>query len=265
MPLGAHLKEARNRLFVCLGTLLVTTIAAAFFYQPVLGYLVDLVKSQGGQVNFQTAISPLDTAIKVSLWMGAILASPVILYQLWAYIVPGLRKKERRTSLWFLLTALPLFVGGVALGVLVIPHALRFFFGLTAHGGLNIINVTDFLPFITRLTLAFGVAMVIPVGMVGLNLIGVLPARSIVKHWRITVFLIALFAAVAAPGGDAMSMVLLAAPMLVLFVLATGVCFLFDRRKAKRLAKEEQETAESANSAVPLNELRSRLGAEQED
>lgn len=258
MALRDHLREARNRLFICLGALLVTTIAAAFFYRPVLDYLVDVVVKAGGQVNYQTAVAPLDIAIKVSLWMGIIVASPVILVQLWGFIVPGLRPKEKRISLAFILTTIPLFVGGVVLGVLVIPHALGFFFGLSPQGAQNLINITDFLPFIIRLTLAFGVAMIIPVAMVGLNVIGILPARSIVKHWRITVFLIAVFAAVAAPGGDAMSMLILAAPMLLLFVGATGLCFLFDRRKAAREAKEVQEGLHpSADTAAPkrLEEL----------
>lgn len=255
MALRDHLREARNRLFICLGTLLLTSIAAAFFYQPVLGHLVGLVRDAGGQINYQTAVSTLDTAIKVSLWMGIIAASPVILFQLWSFIVPGLRPKERRISTAFICATIPLFVGGVVLGVLVIPHALRFFFSLTPSGGLNIISITDFLPFIIRLTLAFGVAMIIPVAMVGLNVIGILPARSIVKHWRVTVFLIAVFAAVAAPGGDALSMLLLAAPMLLLFGIATGLCFVFDRRKAARESVEVARTEATADTARPLEEL----------
>lgn len=255
MPLRGHLREARNRLFKALAALLVTTITAAFFYKPFLEYLVQLVKAAGGQINFATAISPLDIAIKISLWMGVVLASPVILYQLWAFIVPGLQKKEKRLSLAFIGASVPLFVGGVALGVFVIPHALSFFFGLAPDDALKQINITDFLPFLIRLSLAFGVAMILPVLMVGLNMIGILPARSILKHWRITVFIIALFAAVAAPGGDAMSMVILAGPMLLLFALATGLCFLLDKRRKKRTEAQEEETAATLHTAKPLEEL----------
>lgn len=255
MPLKAHLKEARNRLFVCLGVVLVTTIAAAFFYKRVLGAIISLVEGAGGEINYQTAMSPLDIAIKVSLWLGVIAASPVLLYQIWAFVVPGLQKRERRISLAFIGASVPLFLGGVALGILVIPHALRFFFGLTPDGGLNIVSITDFLPFVTRLTLAFGVAMVIPVMMVGLNTIGILPAKSILKHWRIIVFIIALFSAVAAPGGDAMSMLVMAVPMLLLFGAATVLCWIFDRRKAKRAAKTDPSHATEIDSSRPLEEL----------
>lgn len=255
MPLRAHLKEARNRLFICLGTVLATTIAAAFFYKPVLGAIIDLVEAAGGEINYQTAVSPLDIAIKVSLWMGIIVASPVLLFEIWAFIVPGLQKREKRISLAFILTTIPLFLGGVFLGIIVIPHALRFFFGLTPNGGLNIVSITEFLPFVTRLTLAFGVAMVIPVMMVGLNAIGILPAKYILKHWRIIVFVIAVFAAIAAPGGDAMSMIVMAVPMLALFAAATGFCFILDRRKAKRNRDQDPDSARDIDDARNLEEL----------
>jgi sec-independent protein translocase protein TatC len=194
-------------------------------------------------------------AFKVSLWMGVIAASPVILYQVWAFIVPGLQKREKRTALAFIAVAVPLFVGGVVLGVFVVPHALKFFFSLTPHGGLNIVDITDFLPFVTRLTLACGVAMVIPVLMVGLNWAGVLSARSILKHWRITVFIITVFSAVAAPGGDALSMLVIAVPMLALFGGATLFCWLVDRRRAKRLGLPSPDGTTEIESARPLEEL----------
>jgi sec-independent protein translocase protein TatC len=255
MPLKAHLKEARNRLFICLGAVLVTTIVAAFFYQPLLHFIIDQVDRAGGEINYRTAVSPLDMAVKVSLWMGLIAASPVLLYQVWAFIVPGLQKKERRTAMAFIAVAVPLFVGGVALGLYVVPHLLSYFFHLTPDGGLNIVDITDFLPFVTRLTLACGVAMVIPVLMVGLNLAGVLPTRAILKHWRIIVFIITLFSAIAAPGGDALSMLVLAVPMLILFGAAIVVCWLFDRRRAKRAARTDPSQASELESARPLEEL----------
>ena len=251
MPLKAHLIEARNRLFISLGALVVTTVVGIIFHKTVLSYLVKIAQDAGAEVNYGSAVSPLDIAIKVSLWIGVVLASPVIIYQIWAYIVPGLKKRERRISLAFICVTVPLFIGGVVLGVLVIPHALTFFASLTATGSVFLLSIQDFLPFVIRLTLAFGVAMIIPV----MTLIGILPARLILKHWRITVFIIAVFAAVAAPGGDAMSMVILAGPMLILFALATGFCYLMDRRKAKRLNKQEQETADMADTALPLEEL----------
>jgi sec-independent protein translocase protein TatC len=255
MSLRAHLKEARNRLFICIGAVLVTTIAAAFFYKPVLQIIIDQVTHAGGEINYQTAVSPLDMAFKMSLWMGLIAASPVILYQLWSFIVPGLQKKEKRTALAFIALAVPLFVGGVVLGIFVVPHALKFFFGLTPHGGLNIVNITDFMPFVTRLTLACGIAMIIPVFMIALNWAGVLSAKSILKHWRITVFIITVFSAIAAPGGDALSMLVIAVPMLVLFGGATLFCWLVDRRRAKNAHRSNPDEVSEIERTRPLEEL----------
>jgi len=255
MPLRAHLKEARNRLFVCLGALVVTLIGGFFLYGPVMGVLSSQVRAQGGQLNYTTTTAPLDMLIKVSLWIGLVIASPVILWQLWAFIVPGLHKKEKRISAAFIAVSVPLFVGGVVLGVYVLPHAMEFFTSLVPRGSAQLIEAGTYVTFVVRLTLAFGIAMIIPVVMVGLNLLGILPARTIMKHWRITVFVIALFAAMAAPGGDAISMLVLAVPLFTLFALAVGLCFLFDRRRARRVAVEEAATTAMADTARPLEEL----------
>ncbi len=255
MPLKAHLIEARNRLFICLGALVFTLIGGFFLYRPVMGFLAEQVAAQGGRLNFTTAVSPLDMMIKVSLWIGLVIASPVILWQLWAFIVPGLHKKEKRISAAFIAAAVPLFVGGVVLGVFVLPHAMQFFTSLIPSEGAQFIEAQTYIAFVVRLTLAFGVAMIIPVLMVGLNLIGILPARAIMKHWRITVFVIALFAAVAAPGGDAITMVVLAVPLFLLFGIAFLLCLLFDRRKRKRQEQNEEDLAATADTAQPLQEL----------
>ncbi len=237
MPLKRHFKEFRNRFIVCVITLLITSIVGFFLYKPVMAFLIELVSDLGGIINFGSAIAPLDVMIRVSLWIGMVLAAPMFIWQIWAFIVPGLLRKEKRLTISFMSAAIPLFLLGVALGIYVIPHALRFFLSLTPDNAGNIILVNDFLPFVTRLTIAFGIAMVLPVGMVGLNVAGILPAKSILKHWRITVFLITVFSAIAAPGGDAMSMFFIAGPMLVLFIAATFFCWVLDRRRARREAK----------------------------
>ncbi|MDR7293463.1 MULTISPECIES: twin-arginine translocase subunit TatC [Micrococcaceae] len=249
MPLKRHFKEFRNRLIVCVITLLVTSIVGFFLYKPVMAFMIELVSDLGGTINFGSAIAPLDVMIRVALWIGMVLAAPMFIWQIWAFIVPGLLRKEKRLTVSFMAAAIPLFLMGVALGIYVIPHALRFFLSLTPDQADNIIPVMDFLPFVTRLTLAFGIAMVLPVGMVGLNLVGILPAKSILKHWRITVFLITVFSAVAAPGGDALSMFFIAGPMLVLFIAATLFCWILDRRRAKREAKNREAAPTEVEAA----------------
>ena len=249
MALKEHLIELRNRLFVALVALFLATIGGFFLYYPALDLLMQPLSAIGGTPNFGTAVSPFDVMIKVSVFLGLIIASPVILYELWAFIVPGLKKKEKRTALGFIGAAVPLFLGGIWLGYWVLPHALGFFISLTPSMADNIIAADEYLAFVLRLLLAFGIAMLIPVLMVGLNMIGILPGKLVVKNWRITVFLIALVSAMAAPGGDAMTMFVLAGPLVLLFAAATVICLSNDRRRAKRLAALEEENAAAAGGA----------------
>jgi sec-independent protein translocase protein TatC len=194
--------------------------------------------------------------IQVSVFLGLIIASPVWLYQLWAFIVPGLHKKERRLALSFVAAAVPLFVGGVTLAWLVLPNAVRVLTDFTPSGGSNFISAQVYLSFVLRLLLAFGVAFLLPVVLFGLNLAGILRGEQLVKSWRITVFLVCLFAAMAAPGADAMSMFYLAGPMLALFFAAIGLCVLNDRRRDRRAAKQAAETEATADIGTPSSELK---------
>ncbi|GAA4379071.1 twin-arginine translocase subunit TatC [Paeniglutamicibacter cryotolerans] len=255
MALKAHLIEARNRLFISLGALLVATIGGFFLYQPLMDLLIEPVKQYSGEVNYTAVMTSFDMMIKISLFLGLAMSSPVWIYQLWAFIVPGLKKKERAAALGFAAAAVPLFLMGLAMAVWVIPHALKFFFMLTPQNAVNIISVEVYIPFVLRLMLAFGLAMLVPVLMVGLNMIGILPARLILKNWRLTVFLIALVSAMAAPGGDAITMFALAGPLFITFGGATLICFFNDRKRAKNKKITEAETEANADIASDLGDL----------
>ncbi|MBT2550183.1 twin-arginine translocase subunit TatC [Arthrobacter sp. ISL-65] len=262
MALLDHLRELRNRLFKSAIAVVLATIAGFLVYQPMLAALIkpikDLNESEGRQasLNFDGVASSFDLMIQVSVFLGVILASPVWLYQLWAFIVPGLHKKERRLALSFVSAAVPLFIGGVTLAWLVLPNAVRVLTDFTPSGGSNFISAQVYLSFVLRLLLAFGIAFLLPVVLVGLNLAGLLRGEQLLKSWRITVFLVCLFAAMAAPGGDAMSMFYLAGPMLLLFFAAIGLCVLNDRRRARRAEKRAAETEATADVATPSSELK---------
>ena len=247
MALKEHLIEARNRLFKSLIALTLGTVAGFFVYDWLLALLIAPVKDAGGSVVFTAVMSPFDIMIKVALFVGLIVSSPVWLYQLWAFIVPGLKKNERRLSYSFVAAAVPLFLGGVAMAYFVLPFALEFFISLSPENSDNLLNIAEYLPFIFRLLLAFGLAMLVPVLMVGLNMVGILPAKLILKHWRITVFLIALVAAMAAPGGDAITMFALAGPLFITFAVATLICHFNDKKRAKKLAALEAENERLAS------------------
>lgn len=262
MALGDHLRELRNRLFKSAIGVILGTVAGFILYQPMLAALIkpitDLNEKEGrlASLNFDGVASSFDLMIQISVFMGLILASPVWLYQLWAFIVPGLHKKERRMALGFVAAAVPLFVGGVVLAWLVLPNAVRVLTDFTPVGASNFITAQVYLSFVTRLMLAFGIAFLLPVVLFGLNVAGLLRGAQLVKSWRITVFLVCLFAAMAAPGADAMSMFYLAIPMLALFFLAVVLCLMNDKRRDRRTAKRAEETEASANIATPTSELK---------
>ncbi|MDI3330836.1 MAG: twin-arginine translocase subunit TatC [Micrococcus sp.] len=261
MPLKDHLRELRNRLIISGIGLLLGAIVGFIVYQPFFSALIDPVHrlSDEGRivtVAFSAVGQPFDIMLQVALFVGVVISSPIWLYQVWAFVVPGLKKKEKRYALGFIAAAVPLFVLGVVLGWMVLPEAVQFFVGLSPEGTANVITADVYIPFVLRLFLAFGVALVLPVVLVGLNLIGVLSGRQILKHWRITVFLIALIAALAAPGSDAMTMFYLAVPLVLLFGVAIIVCVVNDRRRAKRNARLERDNEDYLSAGpTPLQDL----------
>lgn len=261
MALREHLREARNRLVKSVIAVVACTVLGFFIYEPVLQALaapIREINEQEGRsavLNFDTAASPFDILIQVSVFLGLIVSSPVWLYQLWAFITPGLKQKERRTALAFIAVAVPLFLAGVGLAWLILPSAVRALTAFTPDQFSNFIGVSVYFSFVLRLILAFGIAFILPVILVGLNMVGLVSGRQVLKAWRITVFVICLLAAMAAPGGDALSMIYLAVPLLLLFFLAIGLCLLNDRRRVRRNAVRDADIEANADTASPLDAL----------
>ena len=262
MSLREHLRELRNRFFKAAIAIVLGTIVGFIVYQPAFTILTEPITKLSTdeapvEVIFSSVAQPFDIMLQVALFIGLILSSPIWLYQIWAFIVPGLKKHERRYAVGFIAAAVPLFIGGIALGWFALPQALAFFTSLTPDGTAHRVLATVYIPFVTRLLLAFGIALVIPVILVGLNMAGILEGKTMLKHWRISVFLIAVIAAMGAPGSDIMTMFYLGAPLTLLFALALGVALLNDRRRAKREASEGTPAeAEIQRGAQPLSEFR---------
>ncbi|WP_028278712.1 twin-arginine translocase subunit TatC [Arthrobacter sp. H5] len=261
MALKEHLKEARNRLFKSAIALVLGTVVGFFIYNPVLVALSQPIQEIGertgrtAELNFDGVGSPFDLMIQISVFLGIVVSSPVWLYQLWAFVTPGLRQKERRTALGFIAAAVPLFLAGIYLAWLILPNAVLVLTDFTPEGFANIITVTVYITFLLRLMLAFGIAFLLPVVLFGLNMVGLVTGKQVLKAWRITVFLVCLFAAMAAPGADAMSMFYLAAPMLLLFFIAIGLCLLNDRRRDRRTASRDADLEANADKASSIDGL----------
>ncbi|MEP6648422.1 MAG: twin-arginine translocase subunit TatC [Lapillicoccus sp.] len=240
MSLGDHLRELRRRVVISLLAIIAGSVVGWWKFSWIFDQLSepinDLVKQSGttATINFSGMTDSFSVLITVGLFVGVILASPVWLFQVWAFILPGLTGRERRVSMIFIGAAVPLFIGGCALGYLTFPRAVHALLSFTPSGSSNILQADQYLNFILKFVLAFGLAFLLPVFLVGLNAAGVLPARMMVKAWRPAVFLIFVFGAIMTPSPDPWSMILLAMPMVVLYFGAVGIGFLLDRRRAKR-------------------------------
>ena len=237
MPLREHLAELRARVVRSALAVIAGALLGWFLYDPLVSELTEPIKRVAAQegrtaeLNFPQVASSFDLKVKMSIWLGVIVSSPVWIYQLWAFITPGLTRKERRYAVVFVVAAVPLFLAGIWLAWLFIPNAVRFLTSFTPAGGSNIIVAQDYLGFVMRLLLGFGIAFLLPVVLVALNFAGLVRGSTLVRSWRWVTVLSMTFAAIATPTPDITAMFMLALPMLLLFVVAIGICLANDRRR----------------------------------
>ncbi|WP_426595936.1 twin-arginine translocase subunit TatC [Cellulomonas sp. McL0617] len=236
MPLRAHLVELRHRVFLAGLGILVGAIAGWFLYTPVFQALqrpiLDVAKSRDALItlNFPGLAASFDMQIKVSFFLGVLISSPWWIYQLWAFITPGLTRKERGYAFGFVGAAVPLFLLGAYLAWWALPNAVRLLTGFTPKGAANFIDAQVYLGFVMRLMLAFGLAFLLPVIMVALNFAGIGTAAFWRRSWRWAVMIAFVFAAVMTPTPDAITMLMVALPICGLYFIALFVCELHDRR-----------------------------------
>ena len=239
MSLGAHLVELRKRLFISAIAIVVAFVAGWILSSWVWDMLrvpLDLLREEGrtAGIAYSDVTSGFDTRMQIALFIAVIIACPVWLYQIWAFVAPALKKKEKLLSVGFIGVAVPLFLAGAFAGWLVIPNIVTLMTSFAPSEDAAFISARKYLDFSVKLLLAVGVGFVMPVFLVALNFIGVLRGKTILKSWRIALLCIILFAAIATPAADLLSMFLLAAPIIVLYFGAALVSILHDRRVDKR-------------------------------
>lgn len=244
MPLLDHLRELRKRIMRSTFAILLFAILGWYFYNDIIVQLAspvcDLREAQRtgneycGSLYISGVLGPLNLQIKVALLAGIISSAPLWLYQLWAFIAPGLHRKEKRNSIFFTIAASPFFAAGAFLGYSILPAAVRVLFGFTPDALNNLIKFDDYLDFVLRIILLFGLAFELPVFLISLNLIGFLSGKTILKPWRIWVFSIVLFTAAFTPTADPLTMAFLAVPLIALYFASGLFALLNDKRRDKK-------------------------------
>ncbi|MBX9395884.1 twin-arginine translocase subunit TatC [Streptomyces sp. TRM72054] len=259
MPLAEHLRELRNRLAKALLAIVAVTIVAAFFYNDIINFFTEpILKSVGcpqsfeelarasaenagntepcAQITINGLLTPFTLALKVSLMAGIVLASPVWLYQLWAFVAPGLHRHEKKYAYAFVATGFPLFLGGAFFAYKVLPTTAKVLITFTPFGVDNLLPLDDLLDLVTRMVIVFGLSFELPLLLVMLNFTGAISGKRMLGWWRAMIMGITVFAAIATPSTDPLTMMALAGPIWILYFAAVIVSLANDRRRRRREA-----------------------------
>ena len=249
MTLGEHLGELRRRVIISVIAFLVAATIAVFAYEPILHFLLhplcsvdastahhtsagnSFIQTSNGTCNLFVT-SPLDglsLRVKIALFGGLVLSSPIILFQIWRFVTPGLKASERRYAIPFVLSAFVLFLAGAATAYITLPHALGW---LKSVGGPNLQAIYDPIPYLGLILLMmtiFGLTFEFPVVLVSLELAHVVTPARLLKSWRWAIIIIVVVAAVFTPSSDPFSMFALAIPLTLFYFISIGIGKLLGR------------------------------------
>jgi sec-independent protein translocase protein TatC len=251
MPLVEHIRELRNRLIKAAIAIIIGAVLGFVFRNQVLHALETPVcaikgvhgvgtrtpQCPNGAIVFNGPTAQVSLSFKIAMYVGIVLASPVWLYQVWAFLAPGLYKKEKRYSLSFIFAAVPLFCGGVVVCYFLFPVIMQVLLSfLGGTGASTLLDADQYMTFFLQMMTVFGVSFVLPLVLVLFNFIGILSSKNMRKYWRVIVLVIFIFGAIAVPTGDPFGMSALAIPICVLYFGAVGIAEVNDRRRARRKA-----------------------------
>jgi sec-independent protein translocase protein TatC len=247
-----HLEELRIRMLWSLGALVLG--AGVGFWATnrfdVIGFLTRPVRPllEDGRLTYLHPTEPFMVTIKVGIFVGVVLALPVVFYHFWRFVAPGLMENEKRIFVPALLASVALFVGGAALAFfLVLPFGLRFFLGFATQSLQPMITINDYFSFAMQITLMFGLVFETPLVILVLAWIGVLPASTIRKYRRHAIAVMAIVSAVLTPA-DVVSMLLMLVPLYLLFEISVLLAGLIERRRERRASTAAATLGEGADA-----------------
>ncbi|MFW6092122.1 MAG: twin-arginine translocase subunit TatC [Actinomycetota bacterium] len=257
MTLGEHLRELRSRLVKSILAVILLGVIGVVFYEEILAVLMEPflhareIQGLDATINYETVVSPFTVPLKIGLITGFVLASPVWIYQLWAFVTPALYRNERKWAAAVVAVSVPLFLGGIVLCYMVLPRGLEVLLGFTPENVSNIVNFNVYFNFVIRLIIFFGIGFMLPVFVVLLNAVGVLSQQTLANARRWIILGVFIFAALANPSGEPITMLTLAIPMYLLFEIAILVCRFNDRRRERAMRSDVGDDEASPLEEVP--------------
>ena len=235
MPLMEHIRELRNRVVKAALAIILGMVVGFVFFHPIWNFISHpFYKAETRAHLVVTGVfDPFMLRVKIAFFVGLILASPVWLYQIWAFIAPGLYRREKRWAYLFVGAAAPLFAAGAVLAYEVMSRGLHYLLDMTPNGVVNLPSVDTYLGYFQGMILGFGLAFELPLALVLLNLAHVLTHERFRKWRRLLLFAAFLFAGIANPSPDPLSMLLLAIPCVLLVEVAEVIIWVNDRRRSR--------------------------------
>jgi sec-independent protein translocase protein TatC len=226
MTLAGHLAELRRRLLIAVATVLVAAVAGFALYAHLLSFLQHpycTAFPHSCKFYVTSPLSGLSLRFKIATFGGLVIGSPVILWELWRFITPGLKHKERRYAVSFVLASVVLFLLGCSLAYFSFEHALIFLRNIGGPSLKPIYDPNQYLSLMLLVMFLYGITFIFPVLLVSLEMAEVVSSATLLKHWRIAVMVITVAAALFTPTGDPISMLLLMIPLIVFYFAAIFV------------------------------------------
>jgi sec-independent protein translocase protein TatC len=240
MTLTEHLGELRTRIIRSVLAIVIGAVLIVAFYDQVLGFLVEPYRSLcerqrpgfcDGELFIMDPIEGISTRLRVATYGGIILSLPVLLWQLWRFIVPALHAKERRYALPFIVSSVVLFGLGAVVAYFTLGRALEFLISWSGEDVGQVFRVSSYLRLAGVMGAAFGIGFLLPVLLVFLQLVEAVTPRRLLASWRYAILGIVVLAAFMTPSGDPISLAMLSVPMIALYFVSVLIGWLLTRRR----------------------------------